>query len=294
MNSHVVRISLPLSLLCLFYLVIYYLPTATRGMAPAALSIEQTREILDLSRSNLRQHKTEEALGLTEKLHKAYPQNHIYIEQLAGIYHTLERYKEEAESWELYMQYSPTAIEACPQLGEAYRRQGLVQETLNACQRCLALDEKNVDSLFFLALAYERSNQLDKATEFYERALQLHPPYADPQIGLARVCLRQGKPAKAEALISKVYEQTPNNVDALLVFGMTLRSAGKLAEAKKYLQRGTELSSTYSDFYIVLGGIAEQEGDIEGAIKYYDRVLELAPENRDIANRRGRLNSGGA
>jgi tetratricopeptide (TPR) repeat protein len=294
MNSHVVRISLPVSLLCLFYLVIYYLPTVTVGISPAVLSLEQTREILALSRKNLREHKLQDALELTEKLHKAYPQNHIYLEQLASIYHTLERYKEEAESWELYMKYSPTAVEACPQIGEAYRRQGLIQETLNACQRCLALDEKNVDSLFFLGLAYERSNQLEKAAEFYQRAIQLHPPYEDPRIGLARVSLRQGKTAKAQELISKVYEQTPNNVDGLLVFGMTLRSAGQLAEAKKYLQRGTELASTYTDFYIVLGGIAEQEGDSAAAIKYYDRALELAPENRDIAIRRKRLNGRGA
>jgi len=294
MNSHVVRISLPLIVLCLFYGVIYYVPSISPANAQAVSGIEQTREILDLSRKNLRENKAQDALALTEKLHQAYPQNHIYIEQLANIYHILERYKEEAESWELYLKLSPTPVEACPQIGEAYRRQGLIQETLNACQRCLTMDEKNVDSLFYLALAYERSNQLDKAAEFYERAVQLYPPYPDTRIGLARVLLRQGKAAKAEEIISKVYEQSPNNVDCLLVFGMTRRLAGKLDEAKKYLQHGIELSATYTDFYVVLGGIAEQEGDIAGAIKYYDRVLELAPENRDIATRRRRLNGEGA
>jgi tetratricopeptide (TPR) repeat protein len=294
MKAQVVRISLPLLVLCLFYLAIYRSPGAGRSEALALLSPRQTRELLDLSRKYLREKKPEEALGLTEKLHQNYPQNHIYIEQLATIYHLLERYREEAESWELYMQSSPTPVEACPQLGEAYRRQGLIPETLKACQRCLALDEKNVDSLFFLALAYERSNQLDKATEFYERAVRLYPPYPDTRIGLARVSLRQGKTARAEELISRVYEQTPNHVDGLLVFGMTMRSAGRLAEAKRYLLRGAELSPTYGDFYVVLGGIAEQEGDINEAVRCYDRVLELAPENRDIARRRNQLRGGGA
>ncbi len=292
MNSHIVRISLPFIVLCLFYKAIYYVPSTSQAGDLVFLSPEETREILDLSRRKLRENKHEDALSLTEKLHKAYPQNHIYMEQLANLYHFLERYPEEAQTWEIYMKFSPTPIEACPQIGEAYRSQGLIKETLDACQRCFAMDEKNEDSIFFLALAYERSHQLDKARELYESVVQLHSPYLDPSIGLARVLLRQGNTAKAKEIISKVYEQSPNNVDCLLVLGMTLRSEGKLDEAKIHLERGTQLSLAYTDFYVVLGGIAEQEGDIEKALQHYDRVLELEPDNRDIATRRRRLGGG--
>ena len=292
MKSHLVRISLPVLVLCLFYMAIYYVPSASQAGDLVALSPEETREILDMSRKKLRENKPEDALLLTEKLHNAYPQNHIYIEQLASLYHRMERYQEEAQTWEAYMKFSPTPIEACPQIGEAYRSQSLMKETLDACQRCLALDDKNVDSIFFLALAYEGNHQLDKARELYERGIQLYAPYLDPSIGLARVLLRQGNTAKAKEIISKVYEQAPDNVDCLLVLGMTLRSEGNLDEAKTHLQRGTQLSLAYTDFYVVLGGIAEQEGDMEKALQYYDRVLELEPDNRDIATRRRRLGGG--
>src|SRR5688572_25027722 len=209
MNSHIVRISLPLLVLCLFYGAIFYVPSASQVGDLGFLSPQETREILDLSRRMLRENRHQDALALTEKLHKAYPQNHIYLEQLANLYHSLERYKEEAQTWEAYMKFSPTPIEVCPQIGQAYRSQGSIKETLEACQRCFAMDEKNVDSIFFLALAYERSQQLDKARELYERGIQLYAPYLDPSIGLARALLRQGNTARAKAIISNVYEQAP-------------------------------------------------------------------------------------
>jgi tetratricopeptide (TPR) repeat protein len=292
MNSHLIRISLPLLVLCLFYKAIYDVPSATQAGDLALLSPGETREILDLSRKKLSENKPEDALLLTEKLHKAYPQNHIYIEQLANLYHQMERYQEEAQSWEAYLKFSPTPVEACPQIGQAYRSQGLLKETLDACQRCYAMDDKNVDSIFFLALAYERNHQLDKARALYERGLQLYAPSLDTRIGLARVLHRQGNTAKAKEMISRVYEQAPDNVDCLLVLGMILRSEGNLAEAKTHLARGAQLSLAYTDFYVVLGGIAEQEGDLEKALQYYNRVLELEPENRDIATRRKRLGGG--
>src|SRR5262249_39331167 len=142
MNSHIARILFPLIILCLFYRAIYYVPSSTHASDLDILSPEQTRAILESSRAKIRENRYEEALNLTEKLHKAYQHNHMYVEQLATLYHGLERYKEEAASWEEYIKFSPCPAEACPHLGEAYRKQGLIKETLDACQRCMAMDTK--------------------------------------------------------------------------------------------------------------------------------------------------------
>lgn len=294
LNSHAFRIALPLAVLCLFYWALYALPRAgsSSGADAAFLSPEESREILDLSRTRLREGDFEEALELTKKLHRAYPNNHVYVEQLATICGHLGRYKEEAEYWEKYLPLSPTPINACPQIGEAYRKQGLMQETIDACKRCLEFDGDNVESVFFLARACEQAGQMSKAGELYKRGVELSPKFADVQLGLARILMRQGRAAQAKEIAAEVLKENPDYVDALLMLGVGLRAEGKLAQAKEALAKGVELSPAYTDFYIVLGGIAEQESDMEQAIRHYDKVLELAPENRDIALRRSRLTGG--
>ena len=295
MNLQYIRIILPFGVLFLFYWSIYVIPGPQQSGNKAnanELTPEESRELLDLSRTQIRESKYEEALSSTLRLHDAYPNNHVYIQQLATIYNSLSRYKEEAEMWEGYLKIAPTPDEACPHIGEAYRKLGLMDKSIDACERCLALDAKNTDSIFFLARAYELSNQLDKAKKLYEQGAELSPLYSDQSIGLARIHLRQGRVRQAREIVGKIVEQEPNNVDALLVYAMALRMERKYAEAKEYLERGLKLSPNYTDFYIVLGGIAEQQGDIEQAINYYNRALEISPENRDLAARRDRLRGG--
>jgi tetratricopeptide (TPR) repeat protein len=291
MQSKPLRIITPLAILLLFYWAIYVSPNMVNGDTEI-LNPGQAREILDESRVKIREKKYEEALKLTHRLHKAFPQNHIYLEQLALVNHYLARYLDEAECWNKYMQYSPTPLDACPQYGEAYRALGMINEMHEACKKCYELDERNADSIFFLALSYERLGQHEKAKELYEKGVEIYPVYPDLRIGLARMNLRLGNTSKAKAVIAKVYEEFPDNVDGLLVMGLALRAEGRANEAKPFLERGAELSPRYTDFYVVLASIAEQQGNREEAIAYYDKILELTPDNRDIEVKRRRLIGG--
>ncbi|MEW6126111.1 MAG: tetratricopeptide repeat protein [Acidobacteriota bacterium] len=291
MESKPLRIIAPLAVLLLFYWAIYVAPLMT-GKDSAILNAEQAHEIFDESRFQLHEKKYQEALELTERLNKAFPQNHIYLEQLATIHHYLGNFKEEADAWERYMLYSPTPLDACPQFGEAYRALNRIPEMFEACKKCYELDPRNTYSIFFLALSYERLGQLEKAQELYEKGVEIYPIYPDLRIGLTRIHIRLGNLAQARAIITKVYEEYPDNVDGLLAMGVLLRAEGRAGEAKMFLERGVELSPRYTDFYIVLAGIAESEGNREDAVAYYDKVLELAPDNPDIESKRKRLLGG--
>ena len=70
------------------------------------------------------------------KLHKEFPDSHIYQYDLAEIQHALKRYKDESAMWELFMQHSPIPGDGCPQIGESYRAQGMEAETLKAFHLC--------------------------------------------------------------------------------------------------------------------------------------------------------------
>ena len=56
-------------------------------------------------------------------LYNAWPDNYLYIRTPAEIYHRPERYKDEAEFWEKFLQHAPLPWEGCPDIGHAYWKQ---------------------------------------------------------------------------------------------------------------------------------------------------------------------------
>jgi len=233
-------------------------PQEERSGAPNYLSETATREILDQGRKLLAQNKFEESLGPFRRLHATFPDNHIYLESLARAYERLERYKEADEMWEQYLQYSPTPIEACPQIGLDYRAQGRPDEALKAFERCHAIEE-NPDTLLFYANALEREGQFRRALELYERALERAPNYTDVAVGLARVEARTGKASLGRPRIEDILKNKPNDVDALQTAGIVYSELGKRAMALRYLERAHKLAPDDNEINLLLRTIRREK-----------------------------------
>src|SRR5205823_12988449 len=98
---------------------------------PASVSSRKyTQELIATTQRLMRAKQYPEALPPLLRLHQAYPRNHVYLSQLATAYEQLQRPREEAETWEQFVQISPTPVEACPRIGFAYREQGRVAESI--------------------------------------------------------------------------------------------------------------------------------------------------------------------
>jgi tetratricopeptide (TPR) repeat protein len=262
MDIPFVRFSFPLLILYLIYWAISvepYIPEVAEEETRATSSLKETRRLLAESRNLQTASRFQEAIVPLSRLHRMYPDNDIYIQQLAEIYNRLGSYREEAEMWEQYLIHAPLPREACPQIGEAYLKQGLRKEATYAFERCLALDEKDSDSLFFLGHALEQEGQFDRAAAFYRRGTKVAPRYPDLILGLARIQVRRGELAEASRAVRGVLQREPGNTDALLVAGMIAWRRGDTAEAKRYLQRGRLISPRYDDFRVILDRIRREE-----------------------------------
>lgn len=294
-RSSVARIACSLAVLLVYYAAFQVWPPGSQasvsssGNGGGELTIEQSRELLDHSRSLMRRDRYQEALEITGKLHQAYPRNDIYLFQLATIYRHLNRPADEAQVLEKYIDVTPTPFDACPRIGHAYQKMGDTKRALASLERCLSFDPKDSDNILFLGLGYERAGMRDKAAETYARGVEQTPDYPDLVIALARVRLRQGDLEQARHLFTRIRERWPDNSDGLLVSGMIHRSLGELEEATRLLEKGAEKARSDPDFQIVLGGIAEQQDRVRDAISHYDEVLRLDPGNGEIARRRQRL-----
>jgi len=255
------------------------------------LSQEESRRLADLSKSTVDQGHYADALQPTLKLYTAYPANHIYIGRLADIYDHLGRYDEEAQYWEKYMDHAPNPIEACPQIGQAYWKQGdkFEPQAIAAYRRCLALDPKNTDSLFYLAHALEMSGQWAQAAEQYQKGLAISPAYTDLTLGLARSWLRMDKPDDARKVLVPVLRKSPDSSGALLVLGMYYLHQENYAAAKKVLNKGVQLADSDPDFHVLLARVAEQTNDDAEALRQYTRLVELNPGDERARSRRDSL-----
>ncbi len=266
----------------------------TGGATPAAsLKPEQAHELAETSQILIQEGRDEEALDPSLKLYAAFPENHVYIGQIAEIYDRLGRYGEEAQFWEKYVEHAPMPLEACPQIGQAYGKQGKDQEAIDAFERCLAFDSESTTNIFYLAHALEIAQQFGRAAEMYQRGLALSPTNVDLLVGLGRAQFRLDQLAQAKKTVSQVLARSPDNVDALLVLGLVEMRQGHLRAAKQVLERGVKLSEGYSDFHIALGRLAEKQNDIAEAVRQYNRVIELKPGNEEIRARRNALRPAG-
>lgn len=287
-RTTLLAIGLPL-LVAAVYLGFLYKPWAHAPSPPKRLTPEESATMWDECKSLFRQGKYQDALADALRLHETYPGNHIYIEMVADIYDRLGRYSEEAEYWEQYFDRAPNPVTACPQIGQAYWKQGKEKEALSAFERCLARDPENSDSIFFLAHALELAGQTDRAGELYQRGLKIAPEYTDIQLGLARIYLRQDKVVQAKDLALRALRKSPENVDALLVAGLVYSRTGDLPKAKQYLEQGVKLADGYLDFHFALARIAEEENNFAEAIRQYDRILKDKPDNQTARSRREAL-----
>lgn len=261
--------------------------------AAGDLSVAESQKLLDDSRTLLRGGRLAEALALTVRLQEVYPESHIYLYQRATLETRLGHPAAAAAAWEKYLEVSPTPLEACPAIGQAYAAADRLPDAIAAHERCLAFDPGNPDSLFFLGLAYERGGRYEEAKTLYAKGAAIAPDYPDLAIGLGRARLRTGRHFEAKKDYDRVIARWPANSDALLLGGLVLRALGDLEGARRALLKGVALSPDYVDLHAVLGGVSEQQGDLTLAAREYDEVLRLDPLNAGIAARRERIRVGG-
>ncbi|MDP8980520.1 MAG: tetratricopeptide repeat protein [Acidobacteriota bacterium] len=252
MDIPFVKFALPVAVLYLFYWALIVNPWVDESAASSGtqtangLSADAVRDLVDQSKKLLQEKKYEQALPLMLRVHKAYPESHIYIEHLATIYAALGRFGEEAQMWEKFLQYAPMPAEGCPQIGQAYEKQNKLVEAEKAFERCYII-EPNSDNILFYAHAVEMKGDYKKAAALYEQGVKRSPNYGDISVGLARVQMFTGQSAKAKERVLAVLKRSPDNVDALLVAGMACTRTGDFALARKYLEHGLKLSPSYRD-----------------------------------------------
>lgn len=298
----ILRLALALTTLTVFWLALFVsdaantpppapvtataAPAGSTG-APAATAAESEADaaridgLLVESRDAFASGRWQDALEPTKAIAARFPGQHVYLARLAEIYNKLERPADEAATWELFMDRAPLPAEACPAVGNAYRRIGKYDLALSAFDRCFQADTKNAELAFFVGLGNEWLTRFGPAEEYYQRAITIATTHFDSEVGLARLRLHRNQLAEALARASAVLKKSPKHVDALLVAGLAEQRAGHRAEARVHLERAAALSEDYFDVHLALGVLDYSESRFPAARRRFEIANKLDPKRNE-------------
>jgi tetratricopeptide (TPR) repeat protein len=228
---------LPLGILLAFYVFIQWQKT----------NVENPSEWVSESRSLLRTGQYQKSLEFTLKLNHTFPKNHVYFDQAAVLYNHLGDFKNEAAMLEKFLLTAADPGEACPRLPKAYRASNDKTAMLDAAKRCLALEPKNSDFQFEMALSYERTGDAKNALSIYEQGEKNYPGYIDFSIGVARILFYDDKVEQSWHKIEPILKARPHLADAQIVAVKALLALNKKEQAQDILNQAIDDHPNYEE-----------------------------------------------
>ncbi len=218
------------------------------------------------------------AIEVFEKLVKAYPDNAIGQNNLAGIYFIVGEVDKAIEHKELNQKILRTALSTYT-LANVYMAKGLYQQAEDVCRSYLHDVEDNAYVRKNLRDSYLMRRQFDLALAETERLSVLDPSYKSH---IGDVLLLKGDIGGAEKVYRQVYEKDPAGGRGSLYNLADIR--GKFQEALSMAQQALNESKgnkeRQSRAYRGLSGRLEKAGRYEEAYQAAVRSLQASAEYR--------------
>jgi tetratricopeptide (TPR) repeat protein len=192
-------------------LAAYYWVLALQPFAPQANGADAAldRDIRD-SRALFDAKRFDEALPPTQRLATQLPTHAIYHERHALILRELSRPADEAQAWERMMAASPTPVDACPMIAEAYEKAGDPAKARSALERCASLPPINPDFLLSLGQSFLKDDRKADARQAFERGLAVDETYPDLHLLLGVRKFDDGDHAGARVSFERFLQLAPD------------------------------------------------------------------------------------
>ena len=188
-------------------------PVAAAGLLDSAI----LRDI-DTSEVAFSAGRYGDALEPTRRLTEKMPSQAMYFDRLARIQRELGNRRDEARSWERVFAVSPTPLDACPMLAQAYEAARDNSGALGAYERCLEVDPDNPDAMIMLGRAYQGLGRGADARRVLEQALTISPQYPDVYLLLGVRNYADGDVASARRQFEHFLELAPGRHEEVAVW----------------------------------------------------------------------------
>ncbi|MFH1073525.1 MAG: DUF2723 domain-containing protein [Candidatus Firestonebacteria bacterium] len=164
-------------------------------------------------------------------------------------------------------------------LGVAYFRKGLYDQSLAAYEEAVKLDPNYFKSYFNIGVSYNAKGDIKKALEYFEKTFSKSPAYVDAYYGAANCYFFRKDFENAFKIYLKTTEINPEFAIGYNGAAAAMHSLGRYTEAVKYYKKAISLKPDYLEAYSNLSGAYQALGNKEGAIKTLHTGLRYSPGN---------------
>jgi len=165
-------------------------------------------------------------------------------------------------------------------LGRTKYSAGQFPQAIEAFERCLKLEPRNVEAENNVGLSYEALQRPDEAIQAFENAIawQTESSAKDPEpfIELAHLYLNENHPEKAVPYLSQSIAISPNVSKAHEELGKAYSLLHRLSEAQAELEKAIELTPQAPNLHCLLAPVYSKQGLEEKAKAESDRCAALS------------------
>lgn len=150
-------------------------------------------------------------------------------------------------------------------------------------RRALALQPKQQEVAYFLAISLRREGDLTEAREIFQRVEPEHPRYAEARTQLASMAEKEGDIAQAIGYVEQAQQVAPSR--PLDLYLGTLRAkSGDVAGALVFLESLLDASGDDADVLYNIGVIHGEARNVDEAIRTMRAVLGMNPDHAGALN----------
>ncbi|RME48116.1 MAG: tetratricopeptide repeat protein [Deltaproteobacteria bacterium] len=187
-------------------------------------------------------------------------------------------YESAIEAYQRAIQKDERNVEAWLHLGEAYELSGNPEEAVAQYKKVLELDPTHLEAYHALGRLYERFENYGAAAMVYGRALEQYPEKRELYYKTATAMLEAGSLHGAESVSREALERDPDDARALLLLGKALLAQGKLDGARNAFEAVVARDPLQTEAYTLLGVVFMRMGKIEDAQVNLAKALDLNPD----------------
>lgn len=190
-------------------------------------------------------------------------------------------------SLERAVAYDPENTEALLKLGEIYFLLRRYEESVDAIDAALMLNERLPQGYFLKGFLFKEIGDTTKAISSFQTATELNPDFYDAYMELANLYSWQGDPLALEYLNTAI-DLRPKSVEAWYNKGVFYQSTGYVEEAIEAYQELVKRDSDGFLGYYNMGYLYLTEYlAYETALAYFDTVLTIQPMSFDALYNKG-------
>ncbi|MCQ2241830.1 tetratricopeptide repeat protein [Treponema sp.] len=164
------------------------------------------------------------------------------------------------------------------QLGRILAMQKKYNESLNAFQNCIKLNDKFAPAYYNSGYVSEQLKRNDEALNFYKKATEVNPTYENAFIGQGHILMAMKKYDAAMEAFSKALAINPNRSQIYQELGSCCVEKNELAKAENYFKKALQCSDTTKEknaltYYNLSTVMFDQNKKTEAfdyAVKAYD------------------------